>query len=67
MVSETASVPVMTKRSKRRHESGTPQKDEGEAALSDAVTDLKTFIETKTSEAVVEIKRTLDQRVASLE
>ena len=55
------------KRGKRRHESGTPEKDEGEPALTEAVLELKTFIEAKTGEAVVEIKKTLDRRIASIE
>ena len=42
----------MTKQRKRRHESGTPQREEGEPALTNAVSELKSFLETKTGEAV---------------
>ena len=57
----------MTKQRKRRHESGTPEKGEDEAALSDAVVDFKSFVETKTSDAVDDIKKTVDQRMTSIE
>ena len=57
----------MTKSRKRRHESGSPQKDEGEDGLTNALPELKAFIETKTGEAVGEIKKTLDQKLAGIE
>ena len=56
----------MTKQRKRRHESGTPQKEEGEPALSNAVLELKSFIEAKTGEAVDEIKKSFDRRIVLL-
>ena len=52
----------MTKRNKRRHESGTPEKEE-----DGATEELKAFIEEKTGEAVKEIKKALDQRIVGLE
>ena len=55
----------MTKHRKRRHESGTPEK--GEDNLSEAVLELKKFIETKTGEAVEEITKKFDQRMVSFE
>ena len=51
----------MTKQRKRRHESGTPEKEDG------ATEELKAFIEEKTGEAVTEIKKALDQRISGLE
>ena len=51
----------MTKQRKRRHESGTPEKEEG------ATEELKAYIEEETSEAVKEIKKALDQRIIGLE
>ena len=51
----------MTKRTKRRHESGTPEKEDGSAE------ELKAFIAEKTGEAVREIKRALDQRMTAIE
>ena len=51
----------MTKQRKRRHESGTPEKEEG------ATEELKAFIEEKTGEAVKEIKKALDQRITGIE
>lgn len=50
----------MTKK-KRRHESGTPEKEDG------TIEELKAFIKEKTGEAVREIKQALDQRITSLE
>ena len=52
----------MTKPRKRRHESGTPEKEK-----DGATEELKAFIEEKTGEAVKEIKRALDQRITLIE
>ena len=51
----------MTKQRKRRHESGTPEKEE------ETTEELKAFINEKTGEAVKEIKRALDQKIRGLE
>ena len=51
----------MTKKQKRRHESGTPEKEDG------TTEELKAFIEEKNGEAVAEIKRALDERIAAIE
>ena len=53
----------MTRRRKRRHESGTPQKEEEEGETEE----LKAFIEEKTGDAVKEIKKALDQRIRGIE
>ena len=46
----------MTKQRKRRHESGTPEKEDG------STEELKAFIEDKTGEAVREIKKAFDAK-----
>lgn len=56
----------MTKGRKRRHESGTPEKG-GEEGLTHAVTELKSFIKTKTEDAVAEITKKFDQRITGFE
>ena len=53
----------MTRHRKRRHESGTPEKEEEEGATEE----LKAFIQEKTGEAVTEIKKALDQRIEGIE
>ena len=58
----------MTKGRKRRHESGTPQKEGGDGTgLQDAIEELKAFIEVKTGKAVEDIKNVLEQKIASIE
>ena len=51
----------MTKQRKRRHESGTPEKED------ERTEELKSFIQAKTGEAVDEIKRVIEQRLAGIE
>ena len=51
----------MTKQRKRRHESGTPEKED------ERTEELKAFIQAKTGEAVDEIKRAIEQRLSGLE
>ena len=56
----------MTKQRKRRHESGTPEK-EGEEGLPHAIADLKNFIEAKTDATIAEITKKFDQRITGFE
>ena len=59
---------MMTKGRKRRHESGTPQKEGAEGpTLEDAIEELKVFIGAKTGEAVDEIRRVFDQKLTVIE
>ena len=51
----------MTNRRKRRHESGTPEKEDG------TTEELKAFIEEKNGETLAEIKKVLDQRLVGIE
>ena len=59
----------MSKKSrKRRYESGTPEKEDGDRTnLQDAIEELKAFIETKTGKAVEEIRKAFDQKLSALE
>ena len=55
----------MTKQRKRRHESGTPEKEkEKEDGASE---ELKAFIESTIGEAVKEIKEKIDQKISGIE
>ena len=51
----------MTNRRKRKHGSETPEKEDS------ATDELKAFIEEKNGESITEIKKALDQRLASIE
>ena len=58
----------MTKGRKRRHESGTPPKEDGAGAgLQESIEELKAFIEAKTGKAVEEIRKTFEEKLTGIE